>query len=149
MTMDTVIQILLVEDDEIDARAIKRGLAKQSIGNRLTHALDGVEALKILRGEGGHSRLPRPYIILLDINMPRMNGLEFLAEIRKDPELKPSIVFVLTTSDDDRDKVAAYGNNVAGYLVKSDAGQDFIKVVQMLEKFVIAIHFPPDVPVEV
>lgn len=148
MTLDTAVHILLVEDDDVDARGVKRGLASQKIANRLTHARDGIEALEILRGEGGRARLPRPYIVLLDINMPRMNGLEFLAEVRKDPELEMSIVFVLTTSDDDRDVVAAYGNHVAGYLIKSEAGQDFIKVVQMLEKFVLAIHFPPDIAID-
>ena len=144
MNDPTTVHILLVEDDAIDARAVLRGLRKGHIGNETTVAKDGIEALQCLRGEEGRTRIPRPYLILLDLNMPRMNGLEFLQEIREDPELENSIVFVLTTSDDDRDIVAAYGNHVAGYVLKSEAGDDFLKLVQMLEKFVITVHFPPD-----
>ena len=144
MNDPTTVHILLVEDDEIDARAVLRGLRKCHIGNETTVAKDGIEALQLLRGEEGRTRIPRPYLILLDLNMPRMNGLEFLQEIREDPELENSIVFVLTTSDDDRDIVAAYGSHVAGYVLKSEAGDDFLKLVQMLEKFVITVHFPPD-----
>ncbi len=140
----TITHVLLVEDDDIDARAVKRGFERQKIGNAITHARDGIEALEFLRGENGRERLPRPYLILLDINMPRMNGLEFLATIREDPELETSIVFVLTTSDDDRDIVAAYASHVAGYILKEDVGEDFLRLVQMLERFFITIHFPPD-----
>ena len=138
------VQILLVDDDEVDAMAVQRAFAKHRIHNPITRACDGVEALDMLRGVNGKARLPRPYIILLDLNMPRMTGIEFLESIRADDELRRSLVFVLTTSDDDRDKVAAYDNIVAGYVLKSDAGSDFLNLVQMIEKVMITIQFPPD-----
>lgn len=137
------VTILLVEDDEVDARAVKRAFKQRNIGNPIVHARDGVEALEHLKGTEGRPRLPRPYLILLDLNMPRMNGLEFLTTIRADSELKNSIVIVLTTSDDDRDVVRAYGSGVAGYVLKSESGDEFLKIAQFLEHFVITVHFPP------
>lgn len=97
----------------------------------------------MLRGQGGQARFPRPYLILLDLNMPRMNGIEFLEEVRKDADLRDSIIFVLTTSDDDRDKVAAYDKNVAGYIVKAKAGEDFLKLIEMLDNYLTFVEFPP------
>ena len=81
------VHILLVEDDEIDAEQILRSFERMKIANPVTHVLDGIEALSALRGSGGHERLPRPYLVLLDINMARMNGLEFLQHLRDDEEL--------------------------------------------------------------
>jgi CheY-like chemotaxis protein len=140
------VAILLVDDDEVDVRAFRRALQKQQISNPVINACDGIEALKILRGEEGHAKLPRPNLILLDINMPRMNGIQFLQEIRKDPGLTDSIVFVLSTSANDEDQTAAYKQHIAGYLLKAEAGENFIKVVQMLEKFVITVQFPAPQP---
>ena len=134
--------ILLVEDDDVDVRAIQRAFTKSNISNQIYVANDGIEALDMLRGTPGGEAVPAPHIILLDLNMPRMGGLEFLEELRKDQELSDSIVFVLATSDDDRDKVAAYSHHVAGYLLKTRAGTDFLNVVQMLEKFRISVQFP-------
>jgi CheY-like chemotaxis protein len=136
------VNILLVEDDEVDVRIVKEAFKEHKLKNPLHVASDGVEGLEMLRGENGRERLPRPYLIMLDLKMPRMNGLEFLAEIRKDPQLKDSIVFVLTTSDNEQDKVAAYKSHVAGYLLKSDVGGDFMTAVQMLELFVVSVQFP-------
>ena len=136
------VTILLVEDDEVDVRAIRRGLEKQKISNPLIPATDGIEALQLLRGEGGRTKVPRPYLILLDLNMPRMNGIQFLQELRKDPRLTDSIVFVLTTSAAEEDQVAAYKEHIAGYLVKADAGENFLKAIQLLDKFVITVQFP-------
>jgi CheY-like chemotaxis protein len=105
---------------------------------------DGIEALNVLRGEAGHSRLPQPYVILLDINMPRMNGLEFLHALRRDPTLKRSIVFMLTTSNRDEDKLAAYDEQIAGYLLKSRAGEDFRHVIDLLDSYGSTVEFPPN-----
>lgn len=138
------VHILLVEDDEIDAEAILRAFRKQKIGNPITVVSDGVDALNLLRGTHGHAKLPYPYLVLLDINLPRMNGIEFLQTIRKDPLLERSIVFVLTTSERDEDKMAAYDEQIAGYLVKSRAGVDFTSVVTMLNSFWRIVEFPPD-----
>ncbi len=138
------VSILIVDDDQVDVRAIKRGLEKQKIANPVFTACDGVEALQMLRGENGHEKLPRPYLIMLDLNMPRMNGIEFLQALRVDPELTDSIVFVLTTSSSEEDQTAAYKEHVAGYLLKSEAGENFLKVVKMIETFVVVVRFPAE-----
>lgn len=140
------INILLVEDDEIDVRSVKRAFQSLKIANPIVQASDGVEALEILRGEAGHATLARPYLILLDLKMPCMNGIQFLHEIRADPALRDAIVFVLTTSDDDRDKVAAYAKNVAGYLLKQDIGDDFMHAIRMLDYFTLSVQFPSTPP---
>ena len=142
MSTDTV-TVLLVEDDDIDAEAIDRAFKRARIANPIVNASDGIEALEVLRGEGDQERLSRPYIVLLDLNMPRMNGIEFLEELRNDPELHDSIVFVLTTSDDDRDMLAAYAKQVAGYMIKSKAGEDFIQLIGLLDHYWRVIEMPP------
>lgn len=139
------VHILLVEDDEVDREAVLRGFQKLRIANPFSVVTSGTEALNVLRGENNYARLPRPYLILLDINMPRMTGLEFLEELRKDEELKRSIVFVLTTSNRDEDKVAAYDRQIAGYLLKSRAGEDFVNMISLLESYWRVVEFPPEV----
>ena len=136
------VNILLVEDDEVDVHAVKRGFQRQKISNPVYLASDGVEALEVLRGEGGREKIPRPYLILLDLKMPRMTGIQFLEVIRQDEALRDSIVLVLTTSDDDRDKTAAYRQNVAGYLLKQEVGEDFMNAIRMLDLFTISVQFP-------
>lgn len=136
---------LVVEDDVVDRRAVERGLRRHGIDNPIVFAEDGIAGLEVLRGTEETPPLRRPYIVLVDINMPRMNGIEFLKEVRDDPELTGTIVFVLTTSDLDRDKAAAYDKHVAGYLLKAHAGADFLGVVTMLERFVLTVRFPPEV----
>ncbi len=139
------IHILLVEDDDIDAEAIVRAFRKQKIANPVTIVSDGIEALKVLRGTDDQERLPRPYLILLDINMPRMNGIEFLQVLRQDAELERSIVFMLTTSNRDEDKLAAYDEQIAGYLVKARAGEEFADLISMLNSYWRVVEFPPEV----
>lgn len=139
------IHILLVEDDEIDAEVIMRGFYAQRIANPFTLVSDGIEALGVLRGANGFPRLPRPYMILLDINMPRMNGLEFLEVLRADPELAQSVVFVLTTSNRDEDMMAAYKHQIAGYLLKSRAGKDFVDLITLLDSYWRIVEFPSEV----
>lgn len=141
MTSQTV-QILLVEDNPIDAEAIRRAFCEARIANVFTTARDGSEALNILRGHGVE-KIKQPYLILLDLNMPGMNGFEFLSQIRADEELKSCVVFVLTSSDDDRDKSAAYNQQVAGYMVKSEAGKDFLKLIKLLDHYWRIVEFPP------
>ena len=140
---DQTVNILLVDDDDIDVEAVQRSFRKAKIANPIQVAADGLVALDILRGNNGHSPIPRPYMILLDLNMPRMNGIEFLEEVRQNPDIKDSVIFVLTTSNDDRDKVAAYEKNVAGYLVKSNAGTDFVNLIEFLEHYWRYIELPP------
>ena len=141
--MDEPINILLVEDNNVDIKAVERAFRAKKISNPIHVAHDGLEALDILRGTNGKQQLHQPYIVLLDLNMPRMGGLEFLAAIRDESILKRSIVFVLTTSEDDRDKAAAYDKQVAGYLSKYDAGGEFLNVIQLLEQFQVSVHFAP------
>jgi CheY-like chemotaxis protein len=136
------ISLLLVEDDDIDAESIQRAFKKQKIANPLVRASDGIEALALLRGQDKEKQLKSPYIILLDINMPRMNGHEFLQELRNDPALHGCVVFVLTTSDTDRDIDQAYSQNVAGYIIKSRAGADFVNLTGLIDHYWRYIELP-------
>lgn len=138
------IHILLVEDDDVDAEMVLRACRRREIDNPFTIVRNGIEALEILRGSEDQPRLPRPYLILLDINMPRMNGIEFLQEVRKDDKLKHSIIFVLTTSNNDEDKLAAYNEQVAGYLLKSSLTSDFQHIAGLLDSYRCAVEFPPE-----
>lgn len=140
--MKNPVTVLVVDDDEVDLMAIERSFRQRHIANDIVAAKDGVEAVAILRGGGGRPPLPRPYVILLDLNMPRMNGIEFLREIRQDPSLRDSIVFVLTTSESEEDRAAAYASNIAGFIVKSDAGRGFLATVEMIEHFWRVVEFP-------
>lgn len=137
-------QILLVEDDEIEAEAIRRSFRKYHLENVITVAADGLEALELLSGRTRSGLALQPDLILLDLNMPRMSGLEFLDVLRQDPQLRRSIVFVLTTSNREEDKVAAYDRQVAGYLVKSQLGEDFLRLTQLLDTYWHTIEFPPE-----
>jgi len=134
------VTLLLIEDDDIDAMSITRAFKKMFIGNDIVRATDGLEGLELLRS----GAVPSPYIILLDLQMPRMNGLEFLDEIRKDPEFAQSIVFVLTTSKSDEDMTASYQKNIAGYFVKEQVGEGFLDIVKMLKGYWKIVHFPED-----
>jgi CheY-like chemotaxis protein len=138
----TPIQILLTEDDEVDAEALERSFRRANISHHITVARDGLEALDILRGHEGYARLSTPYLILLDINMPRMNGIEFLAALREDEALRSSVVFVLTTSDNYDDKIAAYNYFVAGYILKHRAGNSFSELAAMLDHYTQLVEFP-------
>lgn len=138
----STVNVLLVEDNDVDREAVRRAFTRHRIGNPLHDAIDGIEALDMLRGTNGKTKIPRPYLILLDINMPRMNGIELLHALRDDAELRDSIVFILTTSKSDEDKMAAYGANVAGYILKSDVGAGFIRLVNLLDHYWRIVDFP-------
>ena len=133
---DKIVNILLVEDDEVDVMNVQRAFKKNNILNPLTVAHNGVEALDKLRGTNGEPKItPLPRIILLDINMPKMNGLEFLKELRADPALHTISVFVMTTSNDDKDRFEAYNYNVAGYVIKPITFENFVAAVSILNNF--------------
>ena len=141
MTLDnmdnTPLNILLIEDDEIDIINVKRALKKNNIGNPLYLAANGVEALTLLRNEG-HDSLLIPLnrlIILLDLNMPRMSGVEFLEKLRADPSLKSIPVIVLTTSCEKQDRVDSYKFNVAGYIVKPMIFSQFVEMIDVINKY--------------
>jgi CheY-like chemotaxis protein len=98
--------------------------------------------LQRLRGQNGYENVPSPYLVLLDLNMPRMGGIEFLEELRSDPELSHALVFVMTTSEAEEDRMRAYDRNVAGYILKHRLGQGFIEAVSMLKHFWRVVEFP-------
>ena len=130
------LHILLVEDDSVDVMNVQRAFKKNNIENPLHVAFNGVEALNMLRGTNGKPKLnPLPGIILCDINMPKMNGIEFLKELRNDEELKSSSVFIMTTSNDDQDKFDAYKLNVAGYVLKPLSFEKFVSAVSILNNY--------------
>lgn len=141
MTMRTV-NVLLVEDNEVDQEAVQRAFRRQKIANPVVVARDGVEALDVLRGTGGRKPLDRPFLILLDINLPRMSGIELLKHLRADDKLCDSIVFMLTTSKSENDRMMSYGFNIAGYMVKSDVGAGFIRLIEMLDHYWRVVEFP-------
>jgi CheY-like chemotaxis protein len=127
-----LIHILLVDDDEVDIINVQRAFKKNNILNPLYIARDGLEALEMLRDEA----IPSPRrIVLLDLNMPRMSGLEFLRAVREDPQLRTLTVIVLTTSDDDRDKMEAYHLNIAGYILKPVTFSSFVEAIATLNKY--------------
>ncbi len=130
------VNILLVEDDEIDVKALLRAFKKLKIANPVTVAKDGIEGWEALQ------ELPRPYLVILDINMPRMNGIELLEKIRASEKYHDSIVFVLTTSTDDEDKFDAFKLNAAGYMLKADMGKSFIQAIEMIEQYWKVVEFP-------
>jgi CheY-like chemotaxis protein len=138
--MEKQINILLVEDDEIDVMNVKRAFKKNNISNPLHVCGNGVDALEYLRSIDNVLNLPR--IILLDINMPRMGGIEFLTELRQDAKLKHISVFVMTTSNEEQDKVNAYKLNVAGYILKPLSIESFISSVAMLNNYWMLCEYP-------
>ena len=121
--MNECASVLLVEDDDVDVEVISRLFKKHDIKAPLHRAANGLEALDIIRGKHAVDKIVRPYIILLDINMPLMNGLELLQVLRSDEALHESIVFVLTTSAREEDKQAASQHNVAGYFLKNNTAE--------------------------
>ncbi len=136
---ERVLNILLVEDDQVDVMNVRRAFEKNHIANPLYVASNGLDALEMLRS----NLVPvERRIILLDLNMPKMNGLEFLRELRADRVLQSTPVIVLTTSNDDRDKIEAYNFNVAGYLVKPVTFTNFVEVMGALNKYWTLVELP-------
>lgn len=123
--------ILLVEDDKVDIMTIKRALKDIRVRNPLEVAHDGEEGLKYLR----NPEKARPCIILLDLNMPRMNGIEFLKEIKSDEDFKRIPVVILTTSKEEEDKMNTFSNGIVGYMLKPVEYQDFIDVVRTIDLY--------------
>lgn len=136
---EKALNILLVEDDEVDVMNIRRAFDRNRIANPLFIANNGIDALEILRS----GRIPAERrIVLLDLNMPKMSGLEFLRELRATPELHSTVVIVLTTSNDERDKIEAYNLNVAGYLLKPVTFVNFVEAMAALNKYWTLVELP-------
>ena len=140
--MSRAVTILLVDNDAVDVMAVKRTFRELKIANPVVEAHDGIDALERLRGENGYQKVSEPLLILLDLNMPRMGGIEFLEELRRDPLLCTTLVFVMTTSDAEEDRRLAYQKNVAGYVLKNHLGPSFLEAFGMLEHYWRVIEFP-------
>ena len=121
--------ILLVEDDRVDIMTVKRALQKSNVTNPIHVARTGVEALGMLRGEGFPKIDPSPSLILLDLNLPKMGGIEFLKELRADPALRSLAVIVLTSSNEPRDRAAAFEYDVEDYIVKPHSFDEFARAM--------------------
>ena len=136
------VKFLIVDDDQISVMAMQRTMRKLKIVNETHVCTDGQHALDFLREEAKKvSGLP-PYIVTLDLNMPRMGGLEFLAELRRDPELSNMVIFVFTTSDIPKDVQEAYHHNVAGYVVKENPTETFAAALDMLDSYARIVELP-------
>jgi CheY-like chemotaxis protein len=129
--MRTSRPILLVEDDNVDAMTVKRALKDLKVTNPLVQQINGEEALNYLRADNNH----RPCVILLDLNMPKMNGIEFLKVAKADTELKQIPVIVLTTSKDEQDKVESFRLSVAGYIVKPTDYKKFVEAMRTVDLY--------------
>ena len=139
MSPEKTLNLVLIEDDDIDVMNVRRALERAHVTNPVFVAHNGLEGLELLRSD----KVPRDRrLVLLDLNMPKMNGIEFLREVRKDPALRATPVVVLTTSDDDRDKVQAYDLNVAGYLLKPVTFVNFVDVMAALNKYWALVELP-------
>ena len=137
--IDKMLNILLVEDDQVDVMNVKRAFDRNRITNPLYVATNGLEALEMLRSNAVPSERR---LILLDLNMPKMTGIEFLRALRADPVLSATPVVVLTTSNDERDKIDAYNLNVAGYLLKPVTFINFVEVMAALNKYWTLVELP-------
>jgi CheY-like chemotaxis protein len=131
--------ILLLEDEPADAHLVQVALKESKVYTRLHHVLDGREGLEFLHRQGKYQESPRPDLILLDLNMPRMNGREFLTNIKEDEAFKDIPVVVLSTSDVERDVVALYHLGAAGYITKPVDMLQFIAAVRQLGDYWFAL----------
>jgi CheY-like chemotaxis protein len=131
LKMRNLMPILLVEDDQVDAMTVKRALKDLNVTNPLVHKLNGEEALEYLRNDGNKKLC----VALLDLNMPKMNGIEFLKIIKADEELKKIPVVVLTTSEDTQDKLETFGLSIAGYIVKPADYKKFVEAIRTVNLY--------------
>lgn len=129
--------ILLVEDDEVDRMTVKRAIRKLKIPNKLLTAENGEQALKIL-----HENQELPWFILMDINMPRMNGIELLKIMKSDERLKIVPIIMLTTSAQDEDRYESFKHSVAGYVIKPVEFDNFVQVIDRIHKYWLLVESP-------
>lgn len=134
--------VLLVDDDDVAIEGVLRSFRKHEVPCRVVTAEDGAEALAILRGKHARKRVHTPVIVLLDLNMPGMDGFQFLQAIRGDPDLRRTVIFVLSTSSRDQDRCRAYDANVAGYMVKSAVGPQFARLADFITKYTLTQQLP-------
>jgi CheY-like chemotaxis protein len=141
MTTERQLGVLIVDDDDVAAEGVVRGLQKHGFEGRALWVTDGSTALEVLRGEH-RDDLAEPRVVLLDLNMPVLDGFGFLEQLRADPRLHSTVVFVLTTSARSHDLLRAYEEHVAGYMVKSSVGPQFARLAELLESYAAAVVLP-------
>jgi CheY-like chemotaxis protein len=135
-------KFLIVDDDQVSVMAMQRAMRKLKIVNETQVCCDGQQALEFLQSEVSQGAGLPPYIVTLDLNMPRMGGLEFLDAVRADPALARVVVFVFTTSDMPADVRSAYTRNVAGYVVKENPSETFAAALNMLDSYARIVELP-------
>lgn len=136
------VEFLIIDDDDVSIMAIQRSMRKLSLANPVKVARNGLEALEVLKNSvGADNKLP-PFIITLDLSMPKMNGLEFLEHVRNDSLFNKLVIFVLTTSDAPTDIASAYDKNIAGYIVKENATETLRDALEMLNNYARLIVLP-------
>lgn len=135
------VTFLVVDDDDVAIMGMKRAIRKLELTNPVEIARNGEEALEKLRMIGD-DRIHRPFIVTLDLNMPRMGGLQFLEEVRRDAELQDAIIFVVTTSDAPADITTAYSRNIAGYIVKDNAYETLKSALNLLRSYTRVVRLP-------
>jgi CheY-like chemotaxis protein len=140
------VTLLLVEDDEVDAETVLRGLAAARLANPVVRARDGIEALEFLHGTNGRKKLQPPYVVLTDLRMPRLDGLGLVRRIRTDRALQRTVIFVLTTSDNEEDRAAAYDQHVAGYIVKTSSKDQYLRLAGMIDYYLLIVSPAPSRP---
>ncbi|MDC0738478.1 response regulator [Cognatishimia sp. SS12] len=133
--MKEIMNILLVEDNDLDVEILHRARKKMGMPGTMVRAQDGLEALDILQSDDLRRALPSPFVVLLDINMPRMNGHEFLEELRKTELIADARVFVFTTSDNPVDVSKAYAQHASGYIKKPSNSKDLTSILDALYAF--------------
>lgn len=137
------LQVLLIEDDDVASEAVIRSLARVAPDISVVWAEHGQEGLDIIEGRHPDKSITGPFIVLLDLNMPVMNGFEFLEQTRMSKAFKDLVIFILTTSNQDTDRSKAYHQNVAGYMVKSAVGPQFSKLANLLNAYCSAVEPSP------
>jgi len=144
-SLPRLIEILLVEDSPADILLTREALKHNNFVNAIHVAEDGIEAMDFLYKRGKYASAPRPDLILLDLNLPRKNGREVLAEIKGDPHLRAIPIVVLTTSNDDEDILKAYHLNANCYVVKPVGFENFMKTMQSIRHFWFrVVALPPE-----
>lgn len=136
------VQYLVVDDDTVSVMSIERAVKKLGLSSSLRIASNGEEAFDILRGTNGVEKILPPFVIILDLKMPRMGGHQFMDALRADEHLKNAVVFVLSTSEAPEDIERAYANNVAGYVIKDNAFDTFRQTISMIDLYANTVVLP-------
>ncbi len=137
-----LLEVVLVEDDEVEIEAVTRALKNLHIAHDLTVFRSGIEALIALRQQRKLLQRAYPFFLLLDLTIPDLPGMQFLRQLRQDPFLRTALVFVLTNSESEEDKLAAYDYQVAGYLIKSNLGREYCRLTELVQAYYQVVEFP-------